>query len=128
MSAWRAASTTGGTGCGIDVESAGSWPAMTSCSSAASMTVRAHGPAWSRLLENATSPKRLTPPYVGFTPTVPVTAAGCRIEPPVSVPIARGAWYDARAALEPPPEPPGVRVRSQGLWLGPNAECSVDEP
>ena len=31
------------------------------------------------------------PPYVGFTPTVPVTAAGCRIEPPVSVPMASGA-------------------------------------
>jgi hypothetical protein len=28
---------------------------------------------------------------VGLTPTVPVTEAGCRIEPPVSVPIASGA-------------------------------------
>ena len=30
-----------------------------------------------------------TPPYVGLTPTVPVTAAGWRIEPPVSVPIGQ---------------------------------------
>src|SRR5437764_11013790 len=39
-----------------------------------------------------------------------------------------GAWYDATAALDPPPEPPGVLVRSHGLRLGPNAECSVDDP
>src|SRR4051794_36842016 len=101
---------------------------MTSCSSAASITVRAHGPAWSRLLENATRPNRLTPPYVGFTPTVPVTEAGCRIEPPVSVPIASGAWYDEMAADDPPPLPPGIRDRSHGLRVGPYAECSVEEP
>jgi hypothetical protein len=28
---------------------------------------------------------------VGFTPTMPQTAAGWRIEPPVSVPMASGA-------------------------------------
>ena len=43
-------------GGGTDVEASGSGPAMTSCSSAASSTVRAHGPAWSRLLEKATRP------------------------------------------------------------------------
>src|SRR3954462_398950 len=42
--------------------------------------------------------------------------------------MATGASYAAPAADEPPPEPPGVRVRSHGLWLGPKAECSVDEP
>ena len=41
-SARRAASTTGGTGASMLVESIGSWPAMTSCSSAASSTVRVH--------------------------------------------------------------------------------------
>lgn len=56
---------------------------------------------------------------MGLTPTVPVTAAGWRIEPPVSVPMASGAWYEARAAEEPPPEPPGMRVRSHGLPVGP---------
>src|SRR5829696_6872389 len=34
----------------------------------------------------------------------------------------------ASDADEPPPEPPGMRARSQGLRLGPNAEFSVDEP
>src|SRR3954453_18519895 len=101
---------------------------MTSCSRAASSTLRAQGPAWSRLLARATSPYRLTPPYVGLTPTVPVTAAGWRIEPPVSVPIASGASYAATAAADPPPEPPGIRSRSHGLCVGPYAECSVDEP
>ena len=61
-------------------------------------------------------------------PTVPVTAAGWRIDPPVSVPMASGAWNDATADEDPPPEPPGMRSRSQGLRLGPYAECSVDEP
>src|SRR3954447_13450639 len=50
------------------------------------------------------------------------------MDPPVSVPMPRGAWYDATAALEPPPDPPGIRSRSHGLWVGPNAECSVEEP
>src|SRR4051795_5346547 len=68
------------------------------------------------------------PPYVGLRPTVPVTAPGWRIEPPVSVPIASGASKAATAAAEPPPEPPGMRSRSQGLWVGPYAECSVEEP
>jgi len=57
-----------------------------------------------------------------------VTAAGWRIEPPVSVPTASGASYDATAAAEPPPLPPGIRVRSHGLCVGPYALCSVEEP
>src|SRR6476661_7649944 len=50
------------------------------------------------------------------------------MEPPVSVPRARGASKAATAAAEPPPEPPGMRSRSHGLWVGPYAECSVEEP
>src|SRR6478735_7900653 len=50
------------------------------------------------------------------------------MEPPVSVPRASGASKAATAAAEPPPEPPGMRSRSHGLWVGPNAECSVEEP
>lgn len=46
-SALRAADTTSGTGALMDVESAGSWPAITWCNGAASSTVRAHGPGWS---------------------------------------------------------------------------------
>ena len=64
-------------------------------------------------------PKRETAPYVGRTPTIPVRAAGWRIEPPVSEPIARGASNDETAAADPPDDPPGVRVKSHGLKVGP---------
>ena len=59
---------------------------------------------------------------------MPVIAAGWRIEPPVSVPIASGASKAASDAAEPPPEPPGMRAMSHGLRVGPYAEYSVDEP
>ena len=59
---------------------------------------------------------------------MPVSAAGWRIEPPVSVPIDSGAWKAATAAAEPPLLPPGTRSSAHGLAVGPKAECSVDEP
>jgi hypothetical protein len=63
-----------------------------------------------------------------LSPTTPQNAAGWRIEPPVSVPSDHGAMPAATAAAEPPEEPPGTRVGSQGLRVGPYAECSVEEP
>src|SRR5258707_58753 len=39
---------------------------------------------------------------------MPVNAAGCRIEPPVSVPVAPSARCAATAAADPPDEPPGT--------------------
>ena len=39
---------------------------------------------------------------------MPHSAAGWRIEPPVSVPVAAGAMRAATAAAEPPDEPPGT--------------------
>ena len=57
-------------------------------------------------------------------PTVPVKAAGWRIEPPVSVAVAPAQRWAATAAAEPPDEPPGTsgalepRAR-QGLTTGP---------
>ncbi len=65
---------------------------------------------------------------MGFIPTIPQRAAGWRMEPPVSVPIAHGARPAATAAAEPPLEPPGTRVRSHGLATGPKPEFSVEEP
>ena len=52
-------------------------------------------------------------------PTTPQSEAGWRMEPPVSVPSATGAWNAATAAAEPPDEPPGTRSRSHGLDVGP---------
>jgi hypothetical protein len=39
---------------------------------------------------------------------MPAKAAGWRIEPPVSVPVAASAACAATAAAEPPDEPPGT--------------------
>src|ERR1700756_5192004 len=50
------------------------------------------------------------------------------MEPPVSDPMASGAWNAASAAALPPPEPPGTRSTFQGFRVGPYAEFSVDEP
>ena len=46
----------------------------------------------------------------------------------MSVPIAHGARPAATAAALPPEEPPGTRLRSHGLSVGPKAEFSVEEP
>ena len=59
---------------------------------------------------------------------MPQSAAGWRIEPPVSVPSAHGASLAATAAALPPEEPPGTRPRSHGLRTGPKPEFSVEEP
>src|SRR5688572_17310752 len=61
-------------------------------------------------------------------PVNPVSAAGWRIEPPVSVPVAAGASRPATAAAEPPDEPPGTFFRSQGFFTGPYQLVSLDEP
>ena len=65
---------------------------------------------------------------MGFSPTIPQSEAGWRIEPPVSVPIDQGAVPAATAAAEPPEEPPGTRSGSHGFRTGPKPEFSVDEP
>jgi len=56
---------------------------------------------------------------VGLSPLVPHIAAGSRIEPPVSEPIAIVTTPAATAAAEPPDDPPGIRVVSKGLSTGP---------
>src|SRR4029079_12976645 len=66
-------------------------------------------------------------------PQMPAKAAGWRIEPPVSVPVAPGAISAATAAAEPPEDPPGVRPTllpflRHGLSTGPQALVSFDEP
>src|SRR6185312_611085 len=66
-------------------------------------------------------------------PTVAVKAAGWRIEPPVSVPVAPRHSCAATAAAEPPEDPPGVSgvlapFRRHGDDTGPKCEVSFDEP
>ena len=88
------------------------------------MTVRAIGPRW------ASNPNGLggqagTRPYVGLMPATPHMAHGMRIEPPPSVPSAKGAMPVASAAALPPLEPPAVRSGSHGLRVIPVAGLSV---
>ena len=64
---------------------------------------------------------------------MPANAAGWRIEPPVSVPVAPSARCAATADAEPPDDPPGTSgvfepLRRHGLITGPSAEVSFDEP
>src|SRR5436190_23118897 len=77
-------------------------------------------------------------------PTVPVNAAGWRIDPPVSVAVAPRQRCAATAAAEPPDEPPGTRcapsiappeaaptfepLRRHGFTTGPKHEVSFEEP
>ena len=61
-------------------------------------------------------------------PVMPQNAAGWRMEPPVSVPVAAGVRRAATAAALPPDEPPGTCAVFQGLLTGLKAEFSLDEP
>src|SRR5262245_2408940 len=99
----------------------GSLPAITDKTRAAPRTSPANGPIGSRLDANATRPKRDTRPYVGFNPTTPVSAAGCLIDPPVSLPREAAVISAATATALPPDDPPGVRSTSRGFLAGPNA-------
>src|SRR5580704_16088604 len=64
---------------------------------------------------------------------MPQNAAGWRIEPPVSVPVAPAQRFAATAAAEPPDEPPGTSFASEpwrrhGDTTGPKYDDSFDEP
>ena len=60
-----------------------------------------------------------------LSPTIPQALAGMRIEPPPSFACAAGTMPDATAAAEPPEEPPGDRVVSHGLRVGPYTSASL---
>src|SRR5689334_23201450 len=101
---------------------------MADRSVAVSRTFRANVPTWSSDDANAINPYREMRPYVGFNPTTPHSAAGCRTDPPVSLPIAQTASPAATAAAEPPDDPPGTVSSPHGLCTGPKAEFSFEEP
>src|SRR6516164_10639687 len=64
-------------------------------------------------------------PKLGLRPTRPVHAAGIRIDPPPSPPVAIGTIPPATAAADPPLDPPGVTVGSHGLRVTPHAGLAV---
>ncbi len=52
------------------------------------------------------TPSVETTPRVGLIPTIPLSAAGIRPDPAVSVPMARSQIPSATATAEPELEPP----------------------
>ena len=99
------------------------------------MTERARGP-WTECRPMPQRPRHalggggimLHLPGDGRRPTTPQKAAGLRNEPPRSLPVASHAAPTARAAVEPPLEPPAVRERSWGLQVVPKTSLKVCEP
>src|SRR4051812_36947657 len=103
-----------------EARSRGDGPAMTSSTIAASVTVRASGPATSRNVASiGTTPGSGTSPNVAFMPTSAWADDGFWIEPPVSVPMPRTAKLALTAVAEPPLEPPGSRSSAYGLNVWP---------
>ncbi len=80
-----------------------------------SSTVRVMGETVSMVQASGTTLWLLTRPMVGRIPTMPLTADGRRIEPPVSVPRAPRHVRAATATPEPPLEPAGKRSGFHGL-------------
>ena len=124
----RTAATTGGTGCGIEVESIGSWPPMTSCSIAVSMHRAGTRPD---LVQRRRQGDHAVPghPAVGRLGADGAGDRGRLPDRPAGIGAdrqrrlergQRGRRTAAGAAGDP--------VRSHGLWVGPYAEFSVDEP
>ena len=64
---------------------------------------------------SGTTPASETSPRVGLIADVPERADGMRSEPAVSVPVAAGTIRAARAAAEPPLEPPAERSSAHGF-------------
>jgi hypothetical protein len=81
--------------------------------------VRAIGPPWSKLGASGKQPSSDTSPWLGLNPTTPQHAAGMRIDPPESVPIAPSASPSASAAAFPPLDPPATRPGASGLGTVP---------
>src|SRR3984893_12212299 len=64
-------------------------------------------------------------PWVAFSPTIPVSAAGPRTEIATSLPMPIGERPAAIAADSPPLDPPGVRSRFHGFLDKPVTRLSV---
>jgi hypothetical protein len=79
---------------------------MTPSNSARSVTVVAIGPEVDRSIHDGIGERPISP-FVGFRPARPQNAAGIRIEPPPSEPVASGAMPAESAAPAPPLDPPG---------------------
>ena len=80
-----------------------------------SATPAASGPMLSSVGASGRSPVRSIRAADGLKPATRQNAAGTRIDPAVSVPIATGTIPAATATAEPDDEPPGTRPGARGL-------------
>ena len=78
-----------------------------------------------RPVTSAPSGALLTRPRLGLMPTMPLMLAGMRIEPPPSLPCAKGTIPAATATAAPPLDPPASRDGSHGQRAGPAMSLSV---
>src|SRR4051812_22890295 len=92
--------------------------------SAASCTERVIGPTCATVPKGESGHAGARP-NDGLMPKSPLNEHGMRIEPPPSVPTARGPMPEATAAAAPPEEPPGVFAGFQGLRVMPVSGLSV---
>src|SRR4029079_6265377 len=88
---------------------------MTASALAQLATVRPIGPTESRVVDSGNAPVVGIRHLLGLKPTMPHSAAGMRVEPPVSLPIVISHRWSPTAMAPPEVEPPGIRVRSAGL-------------
>ena len=86
-------------------------------SKAQQCTLFAIGPRESRWVDSGKAPLAGIRRAVGLKPVSPHSAAGMRIEPPVSEPMPTSAMPSLTDTAAPDDEPPGIRLfsRSQGL-------------
>ena len=92
--------------------SSGSSPVIAPRSTAASVTLRAIGPAVSWSAEIGTMPALLRSPSVGLMPAFAFAPEGQTIEPSVSVPTVATARSADVITPEPELEPQGLRSRT----------------
>ncbi|MNN59413.1 hypothetical protein D3C81_1745260 [compost metagenome] len=85
------------------------WSAITASTATQSPTVRAMAHAVSSVYDSGKAPVSGTRRAVGLKPVIPHSAAGMRIEPPVSLPSAATASPSATDTAAPDDEPPGMR-------------------
>src|SRR5215467_14455875 len=95
---------------------------------ARSAAVRAMKPGVSSDGASGTLPPRGTRPNVGLMPATPQSAAGIRMEPPVSLATAAGTRLAATAAADPPLEPPQMNSGLCGFRVPEPPGCSVVIP
>jgi hypothetical protein len=109
----------------------GGSPAITASATAQHATLLAKGPTELSVVDSGVTPPRGMRFWVGLNPTMPQSAAGIRIEPPVSVPIATTAPPSLTDTAAPDEDPPGnqlpiVRI-SRGAVMRIDADAGEDK-